>query len=456
MSFSKTSKSTAQNSGTELLTSDSEKMAFNKTSKSTAQNSGTELLTSDSEKMAFNKTSKSTTQNSGTELLTSDSEKMAFNKTSKSTTQNSGTELIIDVATAPISIHINDLTNVEFAQILRRKYSQLFNATDFSAYTSLGKYNLYSEIATNAHVNHLPTGYLPGFIPGDGLCFVHSLVYTLIVYYHSTYSPSDCFNEMMAPIIDTIRNLMPNQTLILELDTIEFIALDDVTVQELLCLNAKYIHSLVYNLTVAMVHSWYTPQLMGIIRSRLVANGNHTDPIDMDICDFRQNLQIETGKGHMVNDNSRILAVDGIGRLFVMSILGISSIKVHQLANMTSMGNQVEVVERRNDRIYQLQSYTRSAISDTVGGYFLDLDDTQMLMPNRRARVRMGLHSLRSHHYDLMAAYKRGIPVVLCYSQQHDEIPPPNVLPPIDIIRELLQVKPTICIQQNGGQVYEL
>jgi hypothetical protein len=291
----------------------------------------------------------------------------------------------------------------------------------------------------------------------DGLCFVHAVVCTLLVHHLS----DGRFGEKMIPIIETIRSLMPNKTLICDLDELEFIQMNGGTLQGLLCGNAKYIQSLVYNITVAMVHSWTSSELMDIIRYRLLVNGrSDLDPLDLDTCDFRQNLNITTEKRFeidekagtvtevtVVDENSIISAVDGIGRLFVMSILGVTKIKVHQLANLISLGRRVENVERYDDSIYHLKTYTRSEESSTLGGYFLELDDAQMLMPDHTGHVTMGIHSLRSHHYDMFVAYRHEIPSVPCYPLGV-EIPPPTVCPPIENIRLSLERRPIVTIQQ--------
>lgn len=228
-----------------------------------------------------------------------------------------------------------------------------------------------------------PDGYCPYTTVGDGLCFVHSLVRTVIMYWYSIGGVEQVElwkMQFLDWMMHTI-GLHPS----CQVDMISFVNPPDgnLDVENVLLKNELFFNVLVYNVMYIMTSIWKNPDFHRI----------PAEQFQYGIPDISYAL----GMAHR-----HITAVDGLARNLVMGILGVHRIEVIQPYTHTNTGENVVRVAT------PAQQLTVRMVNDMYRGYIIDKNDIPCIFNPFDITLSVMMYSRNSSHYDMYLSIKSG------------------------------------------------
>ena len=302
-------------------------------------------------------------------------------------------------------VNYHDLTNKSYALRLVQSIDSSLSWLEDKFVSELGKPRYYPAFDHPKYktIPHLPDGYCPGFTLPDGKCFLHSVVITLLLYNFSLDPSASVVNIRIEALRDIIRDLMPNQYLLLGLEDMSFYP-ENGTVHELLVANSALIHALVYNTMIAIVYSWEHEMFM----SHVPVEKRYTM-----LCDFRNSIEMTRERSGMVPIDSVIMAFDNLARNHVLKLFGVTKLYVIQYAGTIRRKEYGKIVsedmKRKTNPLYQLESFALP--KRAYAGFTIDIPIEQLVFPHP---VVMMIHTFDTSHYEFLIAWKEGIPTVPC------------------------------------------
>ncbi len=327
----------------------------------------------------------------------------------------------------PESCNISDLTPEYFATLLKYKLEKSDptllcfgdrDATD--AFVRTVGYPIFHKVfESRAGLNHLPVGYVPGLNRGDGKCFIHAIVNTMVLYWFSKDNSGTVLNMLLSELFDVIRDLMPDRTLIMGLDEMNFVAVIG-PVHEVLARNAVLINTIVYNAMIAVIHSWNDPRFMAHIPEHMR---------DQDAFDFRQNFGITHDDSGIVSVDSSVVSIDNVARCHICKLFGIQWLYVIQftgtIRTVNKSGYHDEDMKRKTNPFYCLESVTIPGRA--YSGFTVQVPEDQLLF--RNAPLRMMIHTCDTSHYDIFISYMEGLCPTTCTTVDSDGLPDQGTFP---------------------------
>lgn len=234
-----------------------------------------------------------------------------------------------------------------------------------------------------------PDGYCPFTTPGDGLCFIHSLIRSVIMFWYSIGDVAQVNiwkTEFITFMIETL-HLSP----ICNIDIISFDnPLDNnLDVENVLLTNELFFNVLVYNIMHILTTIWTDPNF-------------HQIPNEQ----FKYGIPNVTYVFGM--HRGKVTAIDGLARNLVMGIVGVNRVEIIQPYTHTHSGEDV----RRVTTLAQQQVIR--VIDDTYRGCIIDKKDIPCLFGARELSVMM--YSRNSRHYDLFLSIRsHQVAVPVCF-----------------------------------------
>ena len=261
-----------------------------------------------------------------------------------------------------------------------------------------------------------PDGYCPYTTPGDGLCFVHSLVRSVLMYWYSVGGANQVeiwklhFIQWMLEVL----HIQP----LCDLATITFSepADGDLDVENVLIKNELFFNVVVYNVMNILVSIWNDPTF------------HHISP---EQCRYGiPDISYALGMYQR-----RIIAVDGLARNLVMGILGVKRIEVVQPYTHAKNG---EDVSRVTTPAHQL--VTRM-VNGTYRGYIIDKNDVSCIFNPFGVPLTVMIYSRNSNHYDFYLSIRTGqCAVPVCLST--DQLPAcTKIITSADVPRDVVLVR---------------
>lgn len=339
-----------------------------------------------------------------------------------------------------VSIHYEDLTHQQYAQILVQSLEaadpSLLDHTTREAcdeyLQNVGKpfhrhaFELYKQVP------HLPEGYAPANNHAMGKCFPYAIATQWMLYHYSKDRSGEIVNVCIMQLLEIIRDFMPNNRLLKGVEELTFTPVEG-TVNEVLNANAVLLHLLVYHAVIAIVHSWNHESFMSHVPS---------DRRDEFMCDFRSSIPITYDENMMVTSKSSITAFDSLARCHVLKLFGIETMYCLQFAGTIKYQNvdgseRSENMKRMSNPMYQLESFTIP--ERTYSGFVMTIPRDQLLF---EVPIETFIHTFDTSHYDIFVAHTEGIPSVPCCSKDFQESLPDQVpYPGREVIERALTAK---------------
>ena len=256
--------------------------------------------------------------------------------------------------------------------------------------------------------SHYPTGYGPYITAGDGLCYIHAVVNTVLMHWYSLdASTGSVVNQWLNEFRDFIRPNMPNGVLLMNLDQQVF-RCETPDLKEVLYRNLLLAKVIVFNILIYMLHNWENPALNRYFdgSERSTFQNSFILPMEYRVTGIEMTINA------VVRGTSIIKAVDNFARVFVMDLLGIRQVQVvqfmtHQVNRDGSLG---EDMRRPTDPLVFL---TERITDDSYNGFDLELPRPPMF-DFGTIELSMAISTHNTTHYEMLLSRSSGKHAVPC------------------------------------------
>lgn len=245
-----------------------------------------------------------------------------------------------------------------------------------------------------------PSGYCPYNTPGDGLCYIHSLVRSVLMYWYSIGGKDQ---------IESWKTQLYEFMIINKIKIIEYHKpfQSSENIKYIIIFNHEYFNNIIQNILMILFTVW--------------------NDININILsDAQQNYgipPIETTIGfRLLNNNLKITCIDGIARNLIMRLLGVEYLEVIQ---PYVIHNQIDM-KRYNSKEQQVEQILEDGI---YRGFKINIDNKTWINNFFGQTLKVCIYSKNSNHYDmLLSIYKldRQIAVPVCLS--NEELPNKRIL----------------------------
>lgn len=252
----------------------------------------------------------------------------------------------------------------------------------------------YKHYTTDLLSTIQPPGYSPFSIPGDGACFVHTLVQNACLYYFSLDKEKcENVNLWIKTLFDLLRNNTPS--LLHNVEEMEFYGYDGAEPHDILTMNSILLHAIVENIIVYMLLNWNNPKVH-------IINDMYKGKCGNEIPDIGHHIEMT---------KSNIISIDGLGRNFIMNILGFQQVVVVQLLEeVIKRDDTVENVSRNSSLELQLEEIKEDG---QYKGFQITTEPFESLLsPYGIEGLKAIIFSHDSYHYEIYLSKEKGVPPV--------------------------------------------